>query len=109
MEYCEKGSVQEKLTNQKFLTEDQISVIAKDVLLGLEYLHKNLQKIHGSIKASHIFINENNICKLSNSGGVPPTFEPPKTRFIGTPYWMVCFILFYFIYLLFIGHFILFL
>ncbi len=54
VEYCEAGSASDiiKLRNQPF-TENNIAIIARDVLLGLAYLHDK-RKIHRDIKAGYV-------------------------------------------------------
>lgn len=52
MEYCAGGSVNDimKIT-EKTLTEDQMCIVVKYVLKGLNYLH-SLRKIHRDIKVA---------------------------------------------------------
>lgn len=64
MEYCGGGSVNDIMRfRKKTLTEDEISIILKDTLLGLEYLHTH-RKIHRDIKAGNILLNNEGHAKL---------------------------------------------
>lgn len=64
MEYCGGGSVSDIMRfRKKTLTEDEISIILQDTLLGLEYLHTH-RKIHRDIKAGNILLNNEGHAKL---------------------------------------------
>lgn len=64
MEYCGGGSVSDIMRiRKKTLTENEISTILKDTLMGLEYLHA-LRKIHRDIKAGNILLNNEGHAKL---------------------------------------------
>lgn len=64
-EFCGGGSISNiiKITKQP-LKEYQICVIIKEVLKGLEYLHK-YKSIHRQIRAEHIYIDQKGQCKIS--------------------------------------------
>lgn len=90
MEYCGAGSVCDLMAIcEKTLTEEQIAVIMKMSLKGLEYLHAN-KKIHRDIKSGNILLNHEGDCKLADFGvsaELTTTMAKRKTV-IGTPYWM---------------------
>ncbi|KYQ96897.1 protein serine/threonine kinase [Tieghemostelium lacteum] len=89
MEFCGAGSVCDamKITN-KTLTEDQISVVSRDVLQGLAYLH-SVRKIHRDIKAGNILMNLNGESKLADFGVSSQLDTMAKRQtVIGTPFWM---------------------
>jgi len=66
MEYCGGGSVSDIMRmRKKTLTEDEISTILRDTLLGLEYLHAR-RKIHRDIKAGNILLNSEGHAKLGH-------------------------------------------
>jgi len=89
MEYCGPGSVNDIMTiSKKTLTEDQISVICRDSLKGLQHLHDK-KRIHRDIKAGNILLNEDGVAKLADFGvsGQVKDFTRHHTV-IGTPFWM---------------------
>jgi len=64
MEYMGAGSVSDLMAIcDRQLTEDQIAVVLKMSILGLEYLHK-MHKIHRDIKSGNILLNHDGDCKL---------------------------------------------
>ncbi|GAM24558.1 hypothetical protein SAMD00019534_077330 [Acytostelium subglobosum LB1] len=90
IEYCSSGSICDlmKIT-EKTLSEEQIAVVSRDVLLGLSYLHAS-RKIHRDIKAGNILLNNKGECKLADfgvSGQLDGSIAKAQTV-IGTPFWM---------------------
>lgn len=66
MELC-KGSLEDYVREQRFITEDKIWSILLDLLLGLKSLHdRNL--IHLDIKLDNILITDDGVCKLADFG-----------------------------------------
>lgn len=90
MEYCGAGSLQDLTAIcEKTLTEEQIAVVMRMSLLGLDYLHGK-KKIHRDIKSGNILLNLEGDCKLADFGvsaELTNTMAKRKTV-IGTPYWM---------------------
>jgi serine/threonine kinase 3 len=89
MEYCDAGSVNDLMEiTKKAFTETQISLIMKDSLRGLHFLHKN-KRLHRDIKAANIMLTESGKAKLGDFGisGEVKDFTKHHTA-IGTPYWM---------------------
>jgi len=73
---------------KKAFNETQISLIMKDALRGLNFLHKN-KRLHRDIKAGNIMLTESGKAKLGDFGisGEVKDFTKHHTA-IGTPYWM---------------------
>jgi len=90
MEFCGAGSLCDLMAIcERTLTEEQIAIVMKQALYGLEYLHSK-RKIHRDIKSGNILINHDGDCKLADFGvsaELATTMSKRKTV-IGTPYWM---------------------
>lgn len=68
MEYCGAGSVSDIMRlRKKTLTEDEIAIVLKDTLKGLQYLHSR-RKIHRDVKAGNILLNTEGHAKLADFG-----------------------------------------
>jgi len=91
MEYCAGGSVKDVMRQLSItLTTEQITVIVRDVLNGLAYLHSS-NKIHRDVKAANILLNEDGVAKLGDFGVSEPLDTNTSTRkrsIIGTLLWL---------------------
>lgn len=72
-----------------FLPEKCLAYIAKECLLGLEYLHSN-KVIHRDIKGQNVLLTRDMRIKLVDFGVCALLQEQVGRRdtVIGTPYWM---------------------
>lgn len=90
MELCEFGSVSDVLRKlQGPLKEQEIRIIAGEVLKGLQYLHVE-KKIHRDVKAGNILLTNEFQAKLADFGiscQLQNTWARRNTQ-IGSPYWM---------------------
>ncbi|KAJ3434381.1 serine/threonine-protein kinase [Anaeramoeba flamelloides] len=88
MEFMGGGSVQD-LLQPGVLQEIYITVILKQLLLGLDYLHSQ-GKIHRDIKASNVLLSPTGDVKLADFGVSGQLSESVQKRksFVGTPFWM---------------------
>jgi len=90
MELCDHGSVQDILRKlQCPLTEAEIRIIVREVLIGLKYLHDG-KLIHRDIKAGNILVTKEFQPKLADFGiscQLQNTWARRNTQ-IGSPYWM---------------------
>jgi len=90
MELCDHGSVSDIMRKMSGgLMEDEISIIVREILLGLKYLHDD-KKIHRDVKAGNILIAKSFRPKLADFGiscQLQNTWANRHTQ-IGTPYWM---------------------
>uniref|UniRef100_A0A7S4IMD9 Protein kinase domain-containing protein n=1 Tax=Vannella robusta TaxID=1487602 RepID=A0A7S4IMD9_9EUKA len=72
------------------LDEEQIAVVCKFALKGLQYLHNKMHKIHRDIKAGNILLNQRGRAKLADFGvaGHLADANAKRMTVIGTPFWM---------------------
>ena len=90
MELCEGGAVSDIFSIcEEGLTEDQIALITRETLKGLEYLHSKLI-IHRDLKGANILLTNSGDVKLIDFGVSAELKSPDDKRntLIGTPYWM---------------------
>eukprot|EP01087_Luapelamoeba_hula_P019366 TRINITY_DN6403_c0_g1_i2.p2 TRINITY_DN6403_c0_g1~~TRINITY_DN6403_c0_g1_i2.p2 ORF type:complete len:154 (-),score=29.53 TRINITY_DN6403_c0_g1_i2:730-1191(-) len=90
MEYCGGGSAID-ICNilGTGINEDQIALICREALRGLEYLHR-IKKLHRDIKGGNILLTDQGDVKLADFGvsaTLASTFSKRNT-FVGTSYWM---------------------
>eukprot|EP00928_Gymnodinium_smaydae_P034670 TRINITY_DN24515_c0_g1_i1.p1 TRINITY_DN24515_c0_g1~~TRINITY_DN24515_c0_g1_i1.p1 ORF type:complete len:558 (+),score=126.02 TRINITY_DN24515_c0_g1_i1:361-2034(+) len=90
MELCDHGSVSDICKRlQRGLTEAEVRIIVREVLLGLKFLHDD-KKIHRDVKAGNILITKEFRPKLADFGiscQLQNTWARRNTQ-IGSPYWM---------------------
>lgn len=98
MEYCCGGSVKDVMRQLgRTMKPNQISVIVKDILNGLDYLHTK-NRIHRDVKAANILLNSEGIAKLADFGVSEKKSaeldtskscdSARKSSIIGTPLWL---------------------
>eukprot|EP00179_Madagascaria_erythrocladioides_P009132 CAMPEP_0198313778 /NCGR_PEP_ID=MMETSP1450-20131203/4662_1 /TAXON_ID=753684 ORGANISM="Madagascaria erythrocladiodes, Strain CCMP3234" /NCGR_SAMPLE_ID=MMETSP1450 /ASSEMBLY_ACC=CAM_ASM_001115 /LENGTH=461 /DNA_ID=CAMNT_0044016793 /DNA_START=20 /DNA_END=1406 /DNA_ORIENTATION=- len=91
IELCEAGSASDimKVTDKPF-DEAQIAAVIRGSLLGLDYLHVRIKKIHRDIKAGNLLLNKQGDVKLADFGvsGQLSDNLAKRHTVIGTPFWM---------------------
>jgi len=90
--FCEGGDIYNKIQNQKgeYFNEDQILNWFVQILLGLDYIHKN-NIIHRDIKPQNIFIKKKHIICIGDFGIakiINQIQTQTMTSIIGTPLYM---------------------
>lgn len=88
MEFCSGGSCSD-LMRPGTLSEDYISIMLRELLMGLDYLHSD-KKLHRDIKAANVLLGANGQVKLADFGvsGQLSATMTKKNTFVGTPFWM---------------------
>ncbi|KAF7878847.1 hypothetical protein EAF04_000050 [Stromatinia cepivora] len=88
MEFCSGGSCGD-LMKPGLIQEEYISIIIRELLLGLDYLHGD-KKLHRDIKAANVLLGANGQVKLADFGvsGQLSATMTKKNTFVGTPFWM---------------------
>ncbi|XP_064897154.1 STE20-like serine/threonine-protein kinase isoform X2 [Columba livia] len=90
VEFCPGGAVDAAILElEKGLTEEQIQVVCKQLLLALRYLHGR-RIIHRDVKAGNVLLTLDGDVKLADFGVSAKNSSTVQRRvsFIGTPYWM---------------------
>jgi serine/threonine protein kinase len=88
MDYCELGSLRTIHRLGVKFPEPILRYLAREILYGLEYLHRN-NIIHRDIKAANVLLSKEGhvkICDFGVSGVL--LHSARRNSFVGTPYWM---------------------
>ncbi|XP_077360427.1 serine/threonine-protein kinase 10 isoform X2 [Festucalex cinctus] len=90
IEFCPGGAVDATMLElDRGLTEPQISVVCRQMLEALAYLH-SIKIIHRDLKAGNVLLMADGDIKLADFGVSAKNSKTLQRRdsFIGTPYWM---------------------
>ena len=91
MEFAQGGSVYSLMQSspRNCLEEKYVVVIVREVLTGLNYLHKS-NVIHRDIKAANVLVTASGKVMICDFGvsALLATTSSKRNTFIGTPYWM---------------------
>ncbi|KAK9057791.1 hypothetical protein SSX86_022629 [Deinandra increscens subsp. villosa] len=86
LELVTKGSLA-KLYRNYCLRDSQVSAYTRQILRGLNYLHKR-NVVHRDIKCANILVDATGSVKLADFGLAKATKLNDINSFKGTPYWM---------------------
>ena len=83
------NSKKKNSSNTGAFPESVCAYIIRQVLFGLDYLHKN-GKIHRDLKCENLLMNKDGAVKLGDFGGTGRLTETDDKRntFVGSPFWM---------------------
>lgn len=90
LDYCGGGAVSDFFQVWELkMTEDQIALVARGSLEGLQYMHQN-NFIHRDIKGANILLSDEGEVKLVDFGvsAILQDSNQKRNTLIGTPYWM---------------------
>lgn len=89
MEYATGGSVRDILIRKKKIDEFYVSILMRELLLGIQYLHGE-KKVHRDIKTSNILLDNDGRVKIADFGVCAQLNDTIDNRnsYVGTIYWM---------------------
>lgn len=85
MEYLDAGTLRD-LRSCCNLKEEHIAYIMRELLKGLEYMHRN-GTMHRDLKGENILLSSQGVVKIADLGLAVPAQEDQK-RIAGSKYWM---------------------
>jgi len=90
MEFVDGGSLVDQMKKLgRSLTEGEIAIICREVLLGLQFLSLD-GRIHRDVKAANILLSSTGQVKLADFGATGQLTETATKcqTIVGSPYWM---------------------
>ncbi|TKY50158.1 Mitogen-activated protein kinase kinase 6 [Spatholobus suberectus] len=86
LEYMDRGSLADVIKQVKTILEPYLSVVCKQVLQGLVYLHNERHVIHRDIKPSNLLVNHKGEVKITDFGvsAMLASSMDQRDTFVGT-------------------------
>ena len=84
LEWMDLGSLDKILLSQGPIPENQVVVIAGQLLRGLAYIHDDMQVMHRDIKPGNMLLNSKGVVKISDFGISKERANNGPSTFVGT-------------------------
>jgi hypothetical protein len=85
-EFMSGGTLTQAVAHHRF-TESEIAYVAKQVLIALDFMHRN-QLAHRDLKSANIMIDNSGTVKIIDFGLCSDISQGEVVHMVGSPFWM---------------------